>query len=453
MTTLTLPRNSIELEAAVAIASRAMGVRRSSWVAFAVFCGALLPHAAPHAAAPPSRAAPAQTPPSAADPPAGAGDVPLAADAGTYFSFFARSGVAAALGNQVRQLFHADLFEPGNLARIGIDPQRPVVHSSTIVEPVYLQQQLACLEKPPSFVIRSLLVVPVLDPARAEAALDEVLSKTACTRRHDPPARRTAWIDQLRDPEDRRAAETSDAAYLCVEEEGRWAGVVRLNPARRELRWVIATGDGSLLAAASAAVPLAKDLNDRLQRDGFFSAAQALFKTPGGDARAVAALGLNKTRAGLAGITADQRPRLWRKGAQEMGAPQRLVESPPVLFSGFMADDRALTWTLTAEGRRFFSSLALRRGATTKLLKEAIAKKLKPGGVFSDVAQLSDAIHEAGNLGSLLVRHELWPHAIAFAAAHPGAQTLDLTEFNDEAAQVEVDLDAGRVRVRPSGRR
>ena len=167
-------------------------------MAFAVLCGALLPLAAPHAAAPPAKPASAQTPPSFADPPSGAGDVPLAADAGTYFSFFSGGAFAAAMGRQLHQIFHADLLEPRNLASIGIDPQRPVVHSSTIVEPAYLREQLASLQMPPSFVIRSLLVVPVLDPIRAEAALDEVLSKTACARRRSAPARRTAWITQLR---------------------------------------------------------------------------------------------------------------------------------------------------------------------------------------------------------------------------------------------------------------
>ena len=47
-----------------------------------------------------------------------------------------------------------------------------------------------------------------------------------------------------------------------------------------------------------------------------------------------------------------------------------------------------------------------------------------------------------------LVRHAPWPHAIAFAAAHPGAKPALATFFDDESGRLEVDVPAGRVRLR-----
>ena len=57
------------------------------------------------------------------------------------------------------------------------------------------------------------------------------------------------------------------------------------------------------------------------------------------------------------------------------------------------------------------------------------------------------------NPGAMLIRHALWPHAIAFAAAHPDAKVSFLSFFDDEDASIDVDVAAGRVRLRLSGAR
>jgi hypothetical protein len=224
---------------------------------------------------------------------------------------------------------------------------------------------------------------------------------------------------------------------------------VNVDPARREIRWVTAAGQGSLLTAASDKLDLDRALAGRLRREGFFSARAAMFVTPTGDARAQAALGLTKTMAGLSGITAELHPRLWKKGAQEMGAPQRLIESPPVLLAGMLGADGVFSWTLTDEGRRFFASLRIRPGTSVKTFKSLIAAKLKPAGAFKDPQLLDDTQHEGGSMMPWLVQHALWPHAIAFAAAHPDAKPLR-TFFDDEDASLEVDAKAGRIRLRVS---
>src|SRR5436190_23698027 len=86
-----------------------------------------------------------EIPTSDAGPPAAVGDVPLAADAGTYFSFLvpAEGPVASRERYQVREQFRADPFDPRRAAAFGFDRQRPVIHSSTIVDPALLKQQLA----------------------------------------------------------------------------------------------------------------------------------------------------------------------------------------------------------------------------------------------------------------------------------------------------------------------
>ena len=85
-------------------------------------------------------------------------------------------------------------------------------------------------------------------------------------------------------------------------------------------------------------------------------------------------------------------------------------------------------------------------------LKAAIAKTLKPGGVFTDARRVSDEIHEAGLSAELLIRYLLWPHILAVAARQPGVIPI-ATDFDNDSAQVEIDVEAGRVRLRLGGAR
>jgi len=372
--------------------------------------------------------------------------------------FFSGTGESAAApaeipgwGPRAWEMFGANLLNTDSAAVIGVDPKRPVVMSTAIVDPARLRELLASPKAPPadvSFVIRILVVVPVIDPARAQAALDVLMRESVCARPRRIAARWASLLDRLREPEDRRTAETSDAAYLCMTDMA--AIVVRINEARRELRWTVASGEGSVLTAAAAPVRPARELADRLQRDGFFSARMALFKLPGEDARAAIALGLIKTRAGIAGVDQSQRDRLWQRSVQEVTAAQRLVDSPPALFSGFLGADGAISWILTKEGRELFASPAFKTVKTTKGMKEAIAKTLRPGGAFTDASTMLDEIHKAGSSAELLIRHMLWPHILAVEATFPPGAPQIATDFDDERARVEIDLAAGRVRLRHS---
>jgi hypothetical protein len=390
--------------------------------------------------------------------PAPADDFVLAADAGTYmaFSISGAGDVPPAITGwraQQWEMFGANVLDTDSAAVIGTDPQRPVVLSSAIVDPARLRELLASAKAPPldaPFTIRLLLVMPVLDPARAQAALDVLMRASVCARPRGDQRRWAALLARLSDPNDRRTAESSDAMYLCLTDLA--AIVVRMNVARRELRWAVASGHGSLLASAAAPMRPARELGARLQREGFFSARAALFKAPAESAREAIALSLIKSKAGVAGVDPSQRDRLWQKGAHEASASQRLIDSPPILFAGLLAADGALSWTLTKEGREFFSSLPAGSLRSTKSLKDAIAKNLKPGGVFTDARRLSDEIHAAGSAAELFVRFLLWPHILAVAAAHPGAISI-ATDFDNESAQVEIDIEAGRVRLRLGGAR
>lgn len=387
---------------------------------------------------------------------AAAGDVALAAGAGNYMSFLSPEGgpigpPLSGFGSQLRKLFGVGPLDAKLLARVGIDRRRPIVVSLGIVDPARLRELMTSPRAPSAntpFIIRTMVVVPVLDPARAEAALGDARDEPSCVRPRGDPARLRLWTASvLQDPADLRTAEASDAAYLCAQDD---AGVVvRANMARRELRWVLAKGGAGALRAAAAPVPLARELSDQLQADGFFSARTAMFNAPAENARLATATYLIKIMAGIGGVDASQRDRLWQKGVHEVGAIQRLIDSPPALFSGLLAKDGVLSWMLTKEGRAFFAALP-GRPTNAKTLKSAIAKKLKPGGVFSDGQQLADAIHEAGSSGELVVRQMLWPHLIAIEAAHPGGPA---TDFDDDGAEVEIDAEAGRVRLHVGGAR
>ena len=348
----------------------------------------------------------------------------------------------------LEQMFGIDLRAADTIARLGVDAQRPTVLSMGIVDPKRLSDLLASPTVPPeeaSFSVRSALVVPVVDMARALAALPQVMDAAKCVPPRADADRWARWLGRLEGPADRRSAETSDAAYLCASELG--AAVVRLNIARRELRWVAAVGDHAPLTAASGELAPEPALSDRLEREHFFSERAAAFSTPAAGARLIAATGLIKTRAGLAGITPEQRPVLWRKGARELGASQRLVESPPVSISELLITDQGSSWTLTKEGRELISPLAGRQDLTLKDLRGTIAARLKPGGVFADPAILGDTLHEAGDMAPALVIQFLWPHAIAFDAAHPGDAQLLAASREAEAAKVDIDVARGRVSV------
>jgi len=385
-------------------------------------------------------------------------DVAVAANAGSYSAFrllpSAESPVPPTFATLLRQKFNVDIGDPGVLANLTVDRDRSIVKSSAIVDPRRLQALLASPEVPPEtapLLIRDLFVVPVTDPARALAALAQLMPGRDCVRPRGEAKQWAAWLDQLQDPADRRTAGSSDAAYLCIFDLSK--AVVRVDRARREIHWVSAGGIGSLLTAASEKVELDRALADRLRREGFFSARAAMFTTPTGDAHTWAALGLLKTRMGLMGVVAEMRPQLWRKGAREMGAFQRLIESPPVLLEGMVGADGVFSWMLTGEGRKFFASLRVQPGTSVKSFKALIAAKLKPGGAFGDARELADTQHEAGSMSPTLIRHALWPHAIAFAAAHPDAKVSFLSFFDDEDASIDVDVAAGRVRLRLSGAR
>lgn len=384
-----------------------------------------------------------------------ADDAVVAAHAASYSAFrllpATKSPMPPAFATMLRQLLGADFGDARALANLTVDHERSIVVSLTIVDPARLEALIASPEVPTpatGFGIRNLVVVPVTDPARALAALDQVMPDRACARPGGDAKRWAAWLAELADPGDRRAAQASDAAYLCVSDISK--GVVTVDRARREIRWVTASGNGSLLTAASEKLDLDRALADRLRRDGFFSLRAAMFTTPIDDARAQTALELSKMIAGLSGVTADQRPGLWKQGARELGAARRLIESPPVLLAGMLGADGTFTWTLTDEGRKFFGSLRVRPGTSVKSFKALIAAKLKPAGAFRDPEVLDRTVQEGGSMTPWLIRHALWPHAIAFAAAHPGASPL-ATFFDDENATVEVDAAAGRVRLRSIG--
>src|SRR5262249_8274214 len=136
------------------------------------------------------------------------------------------------------------------------------------------------------------------------------------------------------------------------------AAVVRVDAQRRELTWTSAFGHGSLVAAAAAQLALDAPLANRLQRAGLLAAQSGIYTTPADEARAYSAIGLVKTLSGVGGIDEDDmRAQLWRQGVKELGGHDRLVDSPPRLFTDMLATERESTWTLTADGRKFFASL------------------------------------------------------------------------------------------------
>jgi hypothetical protein len=139
---------------------------------------------------------------------------------------------------------------------------------------------------------------------------------------------------------------------------------------------------------------------------------------------------------------------LWRQGVHEIGGLQRLIDSPPVLLSGMLFADEVFTWTLTSEGRTFFASLGIGAGTSVASFKASVATRLKPAGAFSDPIRLDRTQHEAGTMARMLVFHTLWPHAIAFAAAHPGVEPTFMTYLEHDVGRIELDVARSRLRLR-----
>src|SRR5262249_55792504 len=140
--------------------------------------------------------------------------------------YFSEAGPSASAPSRIPgwgpaawDMFGANVLDADTAAVIGVDPRRPVVMSSAIVDPARLRELLASPRAPPPdvpFTIGLHLVVPILDPARAQAALDVLMRESVCARPRANPARWAALLARLRDAEDRRTAESSDAAYLCM---------------------------------------------------------------------------------------------------------------------------------------------------------------------------------------------------------------------------------------------
>ena len=258
------------------------------------------------------------------------------------------------------------------------------------------------------------IIVPVLDVARAEAALAPLRLPPECTR------------------------STAGTIYTCAS-IGR-AVVARAHAATRELRLVIAIGDGNLVATASATLPRATALDDRLRRRGFFvPRSHAMYTTPVGQMRGLTGTGLIKSLAGLNSVEEPLRRRIWPKSAHELGALQRLTDSPPHLFTDFLVVDDAVSWGLTGEGLALFQSVARPRD---------VPRALKPVGVFADPKVLADTVHEAGDAASILAALFLWPQLLSFSSAHPEVTLpLDLA-FAAQDADVAIDRDQGRLLLR-----
>jgi hypothetical protein len=157
-----------------------------------------------------------------------------------------------------------------------------------------------------------------------------------------------------------------------------------------------------------------------------------------------------KTLAAAGGIPeADMRAQIWRQGVKELGGHDRLIESPPRLFVDMLATDRDLSWTLTADGKKFFASLGLKPNTDSAGMKQLIVKRLKPTGLFADQQTLVRTVQETGNGAFLLMRHFAWPQLTAFAATQP--EVAAAISQADQGGRVELDVAASVLRVRASG--
>jgi hypothetical protein len=209
-----------------------------------------------------------------------------------------------------------------------------------------------------------------------------------------------------------------------------------------------------VLAAAARPPTIDVALAVRLQRRGFFAARAGMYATPSDEARAYVALGLVKTRHAITSAPGDDlRGELWRRYLREVGGHDRLVESEPRLFSDVLVTDRQVSWTLTADGRTFFSSLGIAADTPAADLGLAVEKRLKPVGLFADREGLVQTIQEAGGGAFILIKHFLWPHVLAFAATHPEDLPTSIPVWADDDARVTLDREGRVLSVRAGGGR
>ena len=375
------------------------------------------------------RAAPPAAPPAVVAPPASAPPVELEeallADAGETFALrvptaqeperhlgFALADMGALVG--------LDVFDPAVLAALDPDTSRQIVMSWGSVDPTAFHKWLASPHPPQpgdGFAIRFRVTVPLRDGASAAAALERLPIGHDCARPGDP-AKWSAFLAGLSADADRRAAAQPGNAFVCARDQS-GATIARVDVGRRELHLDSAIGSGGLVAAVVAPPRLASaSVVARLRSGGFFDARVAVFATPGAAARYRAAMLLFRLTAGLEGVDAEIRPRLWTKGADEVGSFERLVNSPPVLFDDLLMKDMATSWSLTDEGLRAFASLAGREMVGADEARAELARTLHPGGAFVDARTLLDTAHEASN-GEKLFDFFLWPHVAALSATLP----------------------------------
>jgi hypothetical protein len=234
------------------------------------------------ASAPPAQPRPAAP---AAEP----GGSPLAEGAASYFVFRVSALQEAVRvapialappATQLREMTGFDVVNADNAVILGYDPQRSIIMSWMIVDGTALSRLLATdvPPRPSTHSVQCEVIVPVLDVARAEAGLAQLRLPPDCKRNPD------------------------GTIYVCAS-VGR-AVVARAHAATREIRLVIAIGDGDLLSTASTPLPRVTALDDRLRRRGFFMPrSHAMFTTPVGQARGLTATALIPSLAGLAGCS------------------------------------------------------------------------------------------------------------------------------------------------------
>jgi hypothetical protein len=358
------------------------------------------------------------------------------------------TGDLEASRQRILALLGFDLFDLSTLSAFKPDPERRIVMAWGIVDPEQLRARLAAPAAPKQgehFAIRFRLTLPVTEPAAAAAALEKVKLGAECARprRGETAGAWATWLKGVTDPDDRRAAETSEAAYVCL--NGSEAAVARVDAAHREVRWSFALGTGGRLAAAAA--PYAPDAaeTERLTREGFFKARGAFRATPDAEARYRAGMLLFKLAAGFQGLDAESARRMWPRAVEELGSFMRLVESPPRLFSEIVLIDGATTWGLTPEGEQAFAGLKVKWPATPDDVFTRVGGVVRPAGVFATAAVLDENLHQAEpqQAAADLLTHHLWPHLAAFVAAHP----------KDRAPPVELPFPGSRFELDRAGRR
>jgi hypothetical protein len=153
----------------------------------------------------------------------------------------------------------------------------------------------------------------------------------------------------------------------------------------------------------------------------------------------------------LGDIDPEIRGQLWHQAVWELSASSRLIDSEPRLFADVEISDRTASWTLTDAGKNLFAALGVERSTDVAHLKEAIVAGMKPTGLFADPKALVDTIHEAGGGAFVLIRHFLWPQALAFAAATPELMPAQQAAWTDVSTIIELDAKGGVLRARGTG--